>query len=194
MQEEKENIRDEDKKAESKAAEDKRCGKGSQAEQHAKEPKKEVETLKKELEGLKKECEKTKAELDARNDSYLRIAAEYDNYRKRTTAEKAAIHADAYASAAELFLPMADALERALELEPEDKGIALLKKQLSDIFSKLGITEIESDGKEFDPALHNAVMHEEDESKPSNTVVQTFQRGYMLGEKIIRHAMEKVVN
>ena len=143
MQEEKENIRDEDKKAESKAAEDKRCEKNSHAEQHAKEPKKEVEALKKELEGLKKECEKQRQSLTLRNDSYMRIAAEYDNYRKRTTAEKAAIHADAYASAAELFLPMADALERALELEPEDKGIALLKKQLSDIFAKLGITEIE---------------------------------------------------
>ena len=192
MQEEKENIRDEDKKAESKAAEDKRCEKNSHAEQHAKEPKKEVEALKKELEGLKKECEKAKAELDARNDSYMRIAAEYDNYRKRTTAEKAAIHADAYASAAELFLPMADALERALELEPEDKGIALLKKQLSDIFSKLGITEIESDGKEFDPALHNAVLSEEAEGVESGTVLEELQTGYSLGGKIIRHSIVKV--
>ena len=142
-----------------------------------------LEALKNEYAALGKTLEDTKAELSTRNDSYVRI-----------TAEKAAIYADADAGAAELFLPMADALDRAAELAPEDKGIDALRKQLTDIFGRLGITEIESDGKPFDPTLHNAIMHEDDESQPESTVVQTFQRGYRLGDKVIRHAMVKVVN
>lgn len=153
-----------------------------------------LEALKNEYAALGKTLEDTKAELSTRNDSYVRITAEYENYRKRTAAEKAAIYADAYAGAAELFLPMADALDHAAELAPEDKGIDALRKQLTDIFGRLGITEIESDGKPFDPTLHNAIMHEDDESQPESTVVQTFQRGYRLGDKVIRHAMVKVVN
>ena len=139
-----------------------------------------LEALKNEYAALGKTLEDTKAELSTRNDSYVRITAEYENYRKRTAAEKAAIYADAYAGAA--------------ELAPEDKGIDALRKQLTDIFGRLGITEIESDGKPFDPTLHNAIMHEDDESQPESTVVQTFQRGYRLGDKVIRHAMVKVVN
>lgn len=111
-----------------------------------------LEALKNEYAALGKTLEDTKAELNARNDSYVRITAEYENYRKRTAAEKAATYAEAYAGAAELFLPMADALERASELAPEDKGVDALRKQLSDIFGRLGITEIESDGKPFDPS------------------------------------------
>ena len=110
-----------------------------------------LEALKNEYAALGKTLEDTKAELNARNDSFVRITAEYENYRKRTAAEKAATYAEAYAGAAELFLPMADALERAYELAPEDKGVDALRKQLSDIFGRLGITEIESDGKPFDP-------------------------------------------
>ena len=153
-----------------------------------------LEALKNEYAALGKTLEDTKAELNARNDSYVRITAEYENYRKRTAAEKAATYAEAYAGAAELFLPMADALERASELAPEDKGVDALRTQLSDIFGRLGITEIESDGKPFDPELHNAIQHEDDETQPESTVVQTFQRGYRLGDKVIRHAMVKVVN
>ena len=153
-----------------------------------------LEALKNEYAALGKTLEDTKAELNARNDSYVRITADYENYRKRTAAEKAATYAEAYAGAAELFLPMADALERASELAPEDKGVDALRKQLSDIFGRLGITEIESDGKPFDPELHNAIQHEDDETQPESTVVQTFQRGYRLGDKVIRHAMVKVIN
>ena len=97
-----------------------------------------LEALKNEYAALGKTLEDTKAELSTRNDSYVRITAEYENYRKRTAAEKAAIYADAYAGAAELFLPMADALDRAAELAPEDKGIDALRKQLTDIFGRLG--------------------------------------------------------
>ena len=120
-----------------------------------------LEALKNEYAALGKTLEDTKAELNARNDSYVRITAEYENYRKRTA---------------------------------EDKGVDALRKQLSDIFGRLGITEIESDGKPFDPELHNAIQHEDDETQPESTVVQTFQRGYRLGDKVIRHAMVKVVN
>ena len=93
-----------------------------------------------------------------------------------------------------MLLPVADSLDKALEFSPDDDGIKALSKQVIDIFAKIGVTPIESDGKEFDPNLHNAIMHDEDENFGENTVSQTFQRGYMLGEKVIRHAMVKVSN
>ena len=89
---------------------------------------------------------------------------------------------------------MADSLDKALEFNPDDDGIKALCKLLTDTFAKIGVTAIESDGAEFDPNLHNAIMHEEDESMGENMVSQTFQKGYMLKEKVIRHAMVKVVN
>lgn len=141
-----------------------------------------------------KEIESLKATIDETNDKYLRLAAEYDNYRKRTAKEKSEAYADAYSDAVKAILPLADSLDKALEFSPEDEGIKALTKQLTDILAKIGVTAIESDGKEFDPNLHNAIMHEEDESQGENLVVQTFQKGYMLGEKVIRHAMVKVVN
>ncbi len=141
-----------------------------------------------------KEIESLKKELAESNDKYLRLAAEYDNYRKRTAKEKSDAYTDAYADAVKALLPVADSLDKALEFSPGDDGIKALSKQVTDIFSKIGVTPIESDGKEFDPNLHNAIMHEEDESLGENVVSQTFQRGYMLGEKVIRHAMVKVAN
>ena len=89
---------------------------------------------------------------------------------------------------------MADSLDKALEFSPDDDGIKALSKLFTDILAKIGVTPIESDGKEFDPNLHNAIMHEDDESMGENLVSQTFQKGYMLNEKVIRHAMVKVVN
>lgn len=141
----------------------------------------------KELEALKKELEET-------NDKYLRLAAEYDNFRRRSAKEKSDAYADAYSDAVKAILPLADSLDIALSFNPDDDGIKALSKQLVDILTKIGVTVIESDGKEFDPNLHNAIMHEEDEAMGENMVAQTFQKGYMLGEKVIRHAMVKVVN
>ena len=92
------------------------------------------------------------------------------------------------------FLPLADSLFTAAGLSPDDEGIAALNKQLSDILTRINVSEIESDGKEFDPNLHNAIMHEEDPEKGENLVSQTLRKGYRLGEKVIRHAMVKVVN
>lgn len=149
-------------------------------EKHSKKEKKEIEAL--------------RASLDEANDKYLRLAAEYDNYRKRTAKEKSDAYADAYSDAVKAMLPLADSLDKALEFNPDDDGIKALSKLLIDTFAKIGVTPIESDGKEFDPNLHNAIMHEDDETMGENMIAQTFQKGYMLGEKVIRHSMVKVVN
>ena len=141
-----------------------------------------------------KEIEALKKKIAEQDDSFLRLAAEYDNYRKRTTKEKSEAYADAYCDAVKAMLPLADALDNALAFSPDDEGIKALSKLFTDIITKLGVSAIESDGHEFDPKLHNAIMHEEDESMGENIVSQTFQKGYTLGEKVIRHAMVKVVN
>ena len=134
----------------------------------------------------------------APDDRFLRLAAEYDNYRKRTAKEKEALWAQAKADTAVAFLPVYDNLERALKQETADeaykKGVEMTMNQLKEVFSKLGITEIDALGKPFDPNLHNAIMHVEDESFGENTVAEVFRAGFMLGEKVIRFAMVKVAN
>ena len=131
-------------------------------------------------------------------DQFLRLAAEYDNYRKRTAKEKENLWTDAKADTVQAFLPVYDNLERALKQETADeaykKGVEMIMSQLKEVFAKLGITEIEAQGKPFDPNLHNAVMHIEDENLEENTVAQVFQAGFMLGEKVIRFAMVQVAN
>ena len=141
-----------------------------------------------------KEIEDLKKQLSDYDDRFLRLAAEYDNYRKRTTKEKSEAYADAYCNAVKAILPLADALDNALAFTPDDEGIKALSKLFTDIIAKLGVSPIESDGQEFDPKYHNAIMHEDDESMGENIVSQTFQKGYTLGDKVIRHAMVKVVN
>ncbi len=164
----------------------------SKAEESAKEEGKGKEE--KVSKKAQKEIDELKNKLAEYDDRYLRLAAEYDNYRKRTIKEKSDAYADAYCDAVKAILPLADSLEKALEFSPDDDGIKALNKLFADILSKLGVTVIESNGKEFDPNLHNAIMHEDDETLGENLVVQTFQTGYMLAEKVIRHAMVKVVN
>lgn len=131
-------------------------------------------------------------------DQFLRLAAEYDNYRKRTAKEKEGLWADAKADTVQAFLPVYDNLERAMKQETADeaykKGVEMTMNQLKEVFAKLGVTEIEAEGKPFDPNLHNAVMHIEDENLGENTVAQVFQAGFMLGEKVIRFAMVQVAN
>ena len=132
------------------------------------------------------------------SDKYLRLAAEYDNYRKRTAKEKESIYADAKADALTAFLPVYDNLERALKQETADealkKGVEMTMTQLREILTKLGISEIPALGESFDPNLHNAVMHVEDEAAGENTIVDVFQAGFKLGDKVIRFAMVKVAN
>ena len=142
--------------------------------------------------------EALKKDLSDQEDKFLRLAAEYDNYRRRSQKEKESAWADAKAETAAAFLPVYDNLERALKQDTADeaykKGVEMTMNQLKEIFSKLGITEIDALGQPFDPALHNAVMHVEDESLGENTVAEVFQAGFMLGEKVIRFAMVKVAN
>ena len=131
-------------------------------------------------------------------EQFLRLAAEYDNYRKRTAKDKENLWTDAKADTVQAFLPFYDNLERALKQDTADeaykKGVEMIMSQLKEVFAKLGITEIEAQGKPFDPNLHNAVMHIEDENLGENTVAQVFQAGFMLGEKVIRFAMVQVAN
>lgn len=137
-------------------------------------------------------------EKEQLKDQLMRTLAEYDNFRKRSAKEKETLFADGKAYAVEALLTVADNFERALAAESGDgefkKGMEMIFKQMQESFSKLGVTEIEAQGQPFDPQLHNAVMHIEDENLPENTVAQVFQKGYKMGEKVIRHAMVQVAN
>ena len=132
------------------------------------------------------------------NDKYLRLAAEYDNYRKRTAKEKESIYGDAKADTIKPLLAVYDNLERGIaqydEADVHRQGLELILRQFSEALTKLGVTEIEAQGAPFDPEKHNAVMHVEDEEAGENTVVEVFQKGFMLGDKVLRFAMVKVAN
>lgn len=135
----------------------------------------------------------------ALNEKYMRTLAEYDNYRKRSIRERESIYPEAKADAVEKFLPVMDNLERALEAQTEHdsfyEGVELVQKQLAEIFKNLGVEAIDSSkGTQFDPLLHNAVMHVEDENLGENEIAEEFQKGYKIGERVIRHSMVKVAN
>lgn len=145
------------------------------------------------------ESDKLKKELESQKDIYLRLAAEYDNYRKRTTNEKAAIYSDATARAVTEILSVADSLEMAVksaENAPEEfkKGIELVAAQMENALTKLNVEKFCEIGDEFNPELHNAVSRIDDENLGENVVSQVLQRGYKIGDKIIRHAMVQVAN
>ena len=129
------------------------------------------------------------------NDKYLRALAEYDNFRKRSQKEKEATYQEAYIDAVKGILPVVDNVERALEFaadENDRKGIELIVSGVRTALEKMGVTEIET--KTFDPSLHNAVMHIDDENLGEGEIVEVFQKGYILGERVIRYAMVKVAN
>ncbi len=132
------------------------------------------------------------------NDRYLRLCAEYDNFRKRSQKEKDALYGDIKANTVSAFLPVYDNLERALKQGTEDeayrKGVEMIMTQFCSTLEKLGVTPIECLGEKFDPTLHNAVMHVDDEEKGENEIVEVFQKGFKLGDKVIRFAMVKVAN
>ena len=138
-------------------------------------------------------------QLEAAKDQYARLAAEYDNYRKRTTKEKETIYQDAKLDTIKAFLAVYDNLERAMATEggedsPHKKGLEMIFNQYKKILEDLGVTEIEAKGQTFDPNRHNAVMHIEDEQYGENEVVQVFQAGFMLGDKVLRYAIVQVAN
>ena len=141
-----------------------------------------------------------KEKYDELYDKHLRLMAEYDNFKKRTQKEKEELFSFATADTIEKMLPVIDNLERAIESVAEEEkstfseGVEMVLRQLLEIFEKLGVSEIEAVGKEFDPNLHNAVMHVEDEGASANTIVEQFMKGYKYKEKVIRYSMVKVAN
>ena len=170
----------------------------NQAEEVEKKPKKKES---KEVKELKEIIEAKETELSDANDKYLRLLAEYDNFKKRTAKEKEAIYIDSVGDTVTKLLPLIDNFERAmLSFTEEDKesdfykGIEMIFNQTLDTFTKLGVTPIPSLGEEFNPEFHNAVMHIEDESLGENVITDVFQKGYRRGDKIIRFAMVKVAN
>ena len=142
--------------------------------------------------------EKKQAELDEANNKYLRLAAEYDNFRKRSQKEKDGMFRDGKANAIEKFLPVYDNLSRALEQETADeaykKGVEMTMTGLADILKKLDVEIFGTPGDTFDPTLHNAVMHIEDDNYKEGEIVQVFQKGFSLGGKVIRFAMVQTAN
>ena len=135
---------------------------------------------------------------NAERDAHLRVAAEYDNFRKRTIKEKEQSYGNGKADAVEKLLPVYDNLERALNQPTEDtaykKGVEMTMTQLVNIFAGLGVEIFGNVGDTFDPNIHNAVMHIEDENLGENTIAQVFQKGFKLGDKIVRFAMVQVAN
>ena len=137
-------------------------------------------------------------QLEASKEQFVRLTAEYDNYRKRTAKEKENLWTEAKVDTIKTLLPVYDNLERAMMQETADeafkKGVEMTMKQLRELLDKLGVTEIPALGQTFDPNLHNAVMHIEDENLGENTVAQVFQAGFQCGDKVVRFAMVQVAN
>ena len=144
------------------------------------------------------ELEKAQAALAKEHDQYLRLAAEYDNFRKRSRKEKEALYTDVKAETVAKLLPVYDNLERALANETADeaykKGVELIMVELKKIMAGLGVEEFGEKGDPFDPNAHNAVMHVENEELGESVIAQVFQKGFRIGEKVIRHAVVQVAN
>lgn len=161
----------------------------------------ETEALVKQMESLKAQLEEKTKKCDEYMGMLQRNAAEFENYKKRTMKEKENLCIDMVGDVVADFLPVVDNLERAISASSKDEdkkslqeGIELVMRQLKEVMKGLGVEELKSVGEKFDPLLHNAVMHIEDESIEDNMVVEEFQKGYILKEKVIRHSMVKVAN
>ncbi len=158
----------------------------------------EEETVETPVEETVEEVNPWEEKYNAEHDSYLRLAADYDNFRKRSQKEKEQSYGNGKADAVEKLLPVYDNLERALNQETSDeaykKGVEMTMTQLISIFEGLGVEIFGNVGDTFDPNIHNAVMHTEDDTEAENTITQVFQKGFKLGEKIVRFAMVQVAN
>lgn len=165
-------------------------------EEESREASEEAEEAPKEEE--QSEEEKLKAELSEQKDKYLRVMAEYDNFRKRTAKERLELISTAKADAVTQILPVIDNFERALSAQTQDEtykaGIEMIFKQFGDVLKNLGIEEINPLGETFDPNVANAVNQIEDENLGENEVAQVFQKGYRIGDKVLRYAMVVVAN
>jgi len=137
-------------------------------------------------------------ELAGEKEKYIRLYAEYENFRKRSMKERELSYNDARADTILKFLPVYDNLQRAAEHETQDeaykKGVAMIVSQFNDVLEKMGVSEIKAAGETFDPDVHNAVMHVEDDEKGENEIVEEFQKGFKLGDRVIRFSMVKVAN
>jgi len=164
-----------------------------QAEPAASQPEQKPETN-----PVQAELERTKAELTKEHDNYLRLAAEYDNFRKRTQKEKDSLYTDITADTVSRFLPVYDNLERAFNQITADeaykKGVEMTMAGLLKVMEELGVVPFGEKGDAFNPAMHNAVMHEENADLGENVLSEVFQKGFRVGDKVVRFAMVKVAN
>lgn len=147
---------------------------------------------------LKKQIEAQKVQIDETEDRLKRVAAEFDNYKKRSSKEKDGLYNSLVGDIVSNFLPIIDNLEKAVEAETKDeeyrKGIELVLRQFKDVLSARGVTEIETVGKTFDPELHEAVSSVQDDTKGEKEIVQEYRKGYRIGDRVIRHSMVIVAN
>ena len=162
-----------------------------------KSDKKKTKELEKKLADCQQALDSKTQECAETSDKYLRMMAEYDNFRKRSAKEKEGIYADAYADALKSILPVIDNLEKAAQYNDAEKvlkGVEMILKSASDALTKMGVTSFGEKGDQFDPNRHNAVMHVEDENLSEGEIVDVFQKGYAKGDKILRYAMVTVAN
>ncbi len=169
-------------------------------EQSTEAPAKEKKTDKKskaKIASLEKEIEELKKQNEELNDKYLRIMAEYQNFRARSQKEKDGIYSDALSDSLKEMLPLFDNFERAAQFTEAEKvaeGLAMILKTIPDVLGKMKVESFGEPGEQFDPAIHNAVMHEDSDERGENEISEVFQKGYRTGDKIIRYAMVKVAN
>ncbi len=158
---------------------------------------KQLKELESKLQKAEKEQDKAKEALADANDKYLRMLAEFDNYKKRTAKESEARYGSAYCDAVEALLPVFDNIERAADFASDEQsknGLLLIISNFKDVLSKMGVEQFGEVGDEFNADIHSAVMHIEDENLGENTIAEVFQKGYKKGDKIIRYATVKVAN
>ena len=170
---------------------------GSEETKEKRPAKGEVKKLRAECAQWEEKIKEMTAQADDMKDKYLRTLAEYDNYRKRTAKEREGIYADAYADCIKNLLPLLDNLERASQFTEGDQvaqGVKMILGTLPDILGKMNVSAFGAPGETFNPEIHNAVMHVDDEQYGEGEIVEVFQQGYKYGEKIIRYAMVRVAN
>lgn len=185
--------------ADVKTAENAETASTADAAEDKKDKKKSDKKLKAELDALKTELEAKTAALAEADDKYLRLMAEYDNFRRRSREEKDAVYSAAVSDAVSELLPLFDNLELAAKYTGDNsseaaKGVSMILASVPDILGKLNVSSFGEAGDSFDPNIHNAVMHTEDESLGEGVITDVFQKGYKHGDKIIRFATVKVAN
>lgn len=163
-----------------------------------------ADTQEEEPQGAEAEGERTaEEEINDLHNRYLRVCADFDNFRRRSRQDRSLGYEEGVIEAVRALLPVADSIEAALKaadncLSEETRefaeGVTLIASQLQEAFRKLGVTEIEGEGAAFDPNVHQAILHAEDDGQPENCVAEVFQKGYVKGDRVIRHSLVKVVN